>query len=107
MPANDHLGAQFERMYHASSPNNRHGIIKEGLNVDYDQGEGYTPRGVYMSPQPSTSSHEDVWEVNVKGVKLEPDSPSQMREFQDVGGSWFSSSSIPSSRLRLHREAPR
>ena len=103
MAAHDNLSEhQFDRMYHASPARNRSGIATEGLKVEYDDGAGITAPGIYMSPRPpSGGTSEDVWEVDTSGIALEPDSPEQQREFSDVGGSYYSPTSIAKERLTL------
>jgi len=103
MAAPDHLGEQF--MYHASPSWNRHGIAEQGLRTEFEQGEGSSPIGIFLSPRPSESEYDDVWHVDTSGYKLEEDDSVQMREFQDVGGSWFVPHDIPADRVRLHRKA--
>jgi 8-oxo-dGTP pyrophosphatase MutT (NUDIX family)/GNAT superfamily N-acetyltransferase len=96
---------QFDEMYHATSPNVRSSIQQRGLTSEYDEGYGYTEPGIYMSPKPDPSEYSDVWKVNTKGLHLHPDDPSQMHEFRDVGGSYFSKEDIPPERLTFHRPA--
>lgn len=96
---------QFEKMYHSSPAANRHSISQNGLDVDYDQGEGNTAPGIYMSPHATDNPFEDQWEVNTRGMHLHPDDPYQMQEFQDQGGSYYSQHSIPAEHVRLHAPA--
>jgi 2'-5' RNA ligase len=93
----------FSQLYHASSPRNRNSVGSTGLRTEFDQGEGMTEPGIYMSPRPSPSADEDVWKVDTRGLRLHPDDPGNMEEFQDVGGSYFSHEDIPASRLTLHQ----
>lgn len=92
-------------MYHSSPSRNRASIAAQGLRVDMDAGGGLTAPGVYVSPQPSSSPHEDVWEVDTSGIDLRPDAIDQRHEFRDVGGSFYSEESISKERVRLHRAA--
>lgn len=94
---------QFARLYHAASPAKRHSIKAAGLRVEFDNGEGYTEPGIYMSPRPGRDSGQDIWEVSTSGVRLHPGTPSNLYEFRDVGGSYFSTEDLPPGRLRLHR----
>jgi 8-oxo-dGTP pyrophosphatase MutT (NUDIX family)/GNAT superfamily N-acetyltransferase len=100
-----HASHSFDVMYHASPRRNRWGIQESGLSTEHDEGYGSTAEGIYMSPHPPSSTHEDVWKVNTRGLRLHPDSPEQMSEFSDVGGSYYSPESILPERVRLHRPA--
>ena len=93
----------FDRLYHGTSPANRHSIRDTGLGVEYEQGYGSTEPGVYMSPRPDEhNTDQDIWEVDTRGLHVHPDDTGNMYEFRDVGGSYFSAEDIPPERLKLH-----
>jgi len=94
---------QFEGLYHATSPAHRNSIRDSGLRTEFDQGEDMTEPGIYMSPHSNDDAHQDVWHVDIRGLRLHPDDPGNMEEFKDVGGSYFSKEDIPPERLHLHR----
>jgi 2'-5' RNA ligase len=98
---------KIAEMYHQSPARNRNYIGSTGLKTEFDNGEGYTEPGVYMSRKPGSSdTDEDIWKVNTQGLRLHPDEPGQMHEFRDVGGSYFSHEDISPDRLTLHHRGP-
>ena len=89
--------------YHQSPKRNRPGIAAEGLRGEFDEGEW---GAVYLSPLPGSPTAdgpyaEDVWQIDVTGLPVEPDDPNQMREFDDVGGSYLIPGDVPADRVRL------
>lgn len=79
MSAGDHLSKQF--MYHYSPAGNRASIEKHGLLTRHPEtGESFAekynePAGVYLfhNRDDAMLDDGDVWEVNVKGLKLHED----------------------------------
>lgn len=99
MSASDNLSPE-QFMFHATSRHNRDSIAKRGLLVEYDNGEGYTDPGVYLSPQisPHDTGHQDIWRVNTHGLELHDDPHAD-----EGGGEKYTRTDITPDRLTLHR----
>lgn len=82
-----------------TTPAARESIREHGLQTQYDQGEGVTAPGVYLSPEvsPHRMPYHDVWKVDTSGLTLHPD-----HHGDEGGGEVYSEHDIHPSRLTLH-----
>ena len=98
-----------EKLYHASSSENRDGIRKHGLLQSKsdaaitaaEMGEAGLGSGVYFaSKKPQQRSGIDVWELDTKGLPLERD---ETTEPEDKTDNWWvhHEGDIPPARLKL------
>lgn len=102
---------KIDTLYHATSPLHRSSISQTGLRTEFDKGDGYTPRGVYLAehpePLPANSPvprhYQDTWAVDTRGLKLHPDPYYEPADGQ-VGNAFYVTHDIEPSRLRLHIE---
>jgi GNAT superfamily N-acetyltransferase len=96
-------------MYHISPPHNRESILEHGINYEksdprgrlYGQGE-YWPAGNYLFTtynQADLGSEDDIYEVNVDGLDLQPDPYLDM----DNDHARLVTEPIPRERIRLIR----
>jgi hypothetical protein len=86
-------------LYHAADPANRNSIQQQGLLLRYsvafqydDEGGG----GIFLTDTPPRES--DVWEVDARGLNIEPDDTTEPFEGETW---WVCFEDIPPSRLRL------
>jgi GNAT superfamily N-acetyltransferase/RNA:NAD 2'-phosphotransferase (TPT1/KptA family) len=93
------------KLYHQAPVSARENIKANGLiqPVD-DDGEG----GIYFSSYPPIGTQGDVWEVDVRGLKIEPDDTTPFfntdKDIEAFGAPWWvywNQGNIPPSRLNL------
>lgn len=89
------------KLYHASNPSSRDVILREGLDPSVDLAPTARDPAVYLSPLMPQVVDQDVYEVDVGGLRVYADSPEQMAEFQAEGGSYAVLVRVPPERLRL------
>jgi hypothetical protein len=108
--AEERKTASSSVMYHQSSPKNRESIEREGLLTHRSEGYSFAesngyPAGVYLIADRDmatrTASGMDVYEVDVSGLDVLPDSPLQEHSYP----SWYVPHAIDASRVKLIHEA--
>ncbi len=91
-----------EVLYHSIDPYYREEILENGLKP-----ENYTRKGVYLATNPSEDEFKepenfDQWEVNVKGLNVEPDEGGYQHRDEAWGTPWYVvHQDISPDRLRL------
>jgi RNA:NAD 2'-phosphotransferase (TPT1/KptA family) len=94
-------------LYHSAPESARGNILKEGIRR-MPRAQGGADGIFFRSRPPKPFLGQDVWEVDARGLPIEPDKTTPLyagRDFEFFGGPWWvdwTDEAIPPGRLRLH-----